>query len=285
MTRKRVASKKSAESSSPNSWADRGLRVSVGLPFRMARQKIGYLRRNGLGLEIMLYDTDWICNYPADKVAELAGMLKEAGIRLSVHGPIYDLNPGSLDDVVRDYTRHCYFKTLGVCRALGAKALVLHLGLNPLLPESAMDGWLDVSVRTWGPIVDMTEQLGMTIRLENMFIPSPRFLVGLKKSLKSDAVKICFDVGHFNVYSKTSMKHWLDEIGDGLDEVHLNDNNGVEDHHLELGKGKIDFRGFFDELSRLGARPEFTIEMMSDKFDRSLKYLTDNNLLTPFAGR
>jgi sugar phosphate isomerase/epimerase len=249
----------------------------------MARQKIGFLRKFGLGVELMIYDTNWICSFPADEVEELAGLLRESAIHLTVHGPVHDLNPGSLDVIVRDYTRHCYFKTLAVCHALGAKALVLHLGLNPLLPEGALDEWLDTSVKTWEPIVDMAEQMGLTIRLENMFVPTPRFLVSLKERLKSEALKMCFDVGHFTIFSNTSLKHWLDEIGDYIEEVHLSDNQGVEDVHLPLGRGKVDFRGLFDELSARNILPQFTIEMHSDMFESSLKYLDRNEFLVPFA--
>lgn len=283
MTVKSAARKKSSASRAPISWIDHGLRMAVVLPFRLVRQEIGFMRRNGVGLELVLYDTNWICKYPADKVAELADLLGEAGIELTVHGPIYDLNPGSLDVVIRDYTRHCYFKTLAVCHALGAKALVLHLGMNPLLPESALDEWLSTSARTWEPIIDMAAQMGVTIRLENMFVPNPKFLVDLKESLASDTVKFCFDVGHFNVYSKTPLKLWLDEIGDAIDEVHLNDNNGIEDLHLTLGRGSFDFESFFAELSARGIDPQFTIEMNSDKYQRSLNYLVRNNWLEPFA--
>jgi sugar phosphate isomerase/epimerase len=155
--------------------------------------------------------------------------------------------------------------------------------VNPLLPESALDGWLDTSVRTWEPIVDMAEQLGLTIRLENMYVQDPRFLVSLKKSLKSDAIKFCFDIGHFNVYSKTPLKLWLDEMGDSIDEVHLADNDGSDDTHAALGRGNVDFAGLFAELSARGIDPQFTIEMTSDKFPRSLSYLARNKLLEPFA--
>lgn len=283
MAAKRGVSRKPSRLTGDVSWAERGIKVSVSLPFRMARQEIGFLRRNGLGLELVLYDTNWICNYPAGEVAEVAGLLREASIELTVHGPIHDLNPGSLDMVVRDYTRHCYFKTLAICHALGAKALVLHLGLNPLLPESALDGWLEGSTHAWKPIVDMAEQLDMSLLLENMFVPSPGFLVALKENLGSDILKVCFDIGHFNVYSKTSLSHWLDETGSEMVEVHLNDNCGTEDQHLQLGKGTIDFKGFFNELSTRGINPSFTIEMTRDKFHTSLEYLARNDLLAPFA--
>ena len=250
----------------------------------MVRRKIGFLRRNALGAEIMLYNTNWICNYPAEKVKELASLLREADIEITAHGPIHDLNLGSLDMVVRDYTRHCYFKTLAICHLLGAKGLVLHLGINPLLPESALSSWLEESIRAWEPVVDLAKQLGITIRLENMFISSPRFLTDLSKGLNSSAVKICFDIGHHNVYSKMPIQRWLDEIDSEMDEVHLNDNMGKEDEHLALGEGVIDFRGFLKELAVRGIKPQFTIEMKSERFDDSLNYLIKNNLFAPFKG-
>ncbi len=262
-----------------------GIKISATIPLRMVRRKVGFLRRNGLGAEIVLYDTNWICDYPAEEIAEVAGLLSDAGIEVSVHGPVHDLNPGSLDVVVRDYTRHCYFKTLAVCRALGAKSLVLHEGVNPLLPESALDKWLESSVRTWKPIVELAEQLPITIRLENMFISSPKHIVVLKEGLASDSVKFCFDIGHFNVYSKTSLSDWLNELGADIAEVHLNDNMGAEDEHLALGKGTVDFRRAFRELAARDIRPQFTIEMTCEKFGESLSYIAENDLLAPFADK
>jgi sugar phosphate isomerase/epimerase len=268
-----------------NLWSHRGIKIFATIPLRMVRRKVGFLRRNSLGAEIVLYDTNWICDYPAEEIAKLARLLSDAGIEVSVHGPVHDLNPGSLDVVVRDYTRHCYFKTLAVCRALGARSLVLHEGVNPLLPESALDKWLESSIRTWKPIVELAEQLPITIRLENMFVPSPKHVVALKNGLASDSVGICFDIGHFNVYSKASLSDWLNELGTDIVEVHLNDNMGTEDEHLALGKGTVDFRRFFRELAARNIKPQFTIEMTYEKFEESLGYIAENDLLAPFAER
>ncbi len=264
-------------------WTHRGVRLFAALPFRMVRRKVPFLRRNGLGVELMLYDTNWICNYPADKVSELAYLLWDEEIGVSAHGPIHDLNPGSLDAVIRDYTRHCYLKTLAICQAVGANHVVLHLGMNPLLPESALDKWLESSVHTWAPIIDMAEQLKISIRLENMFIPSPAYMIRLKERLKSDIVKFCFDIGHFHVYSKDPLSHWLNEFGADLAEIHINDNMGTEDEHLALGRGNIDFRRFFRELAARNLNPQFTLEMTSDKFEESLARLSENQWLNHFS--
>lgn len=282
MGRKKTVPKKHGQDAYLTQRKNGGANIFVALPLRMVRRKIDFMRRNGLGLEIMLYDTNWICGSPVEKVADLAALLRAEDIEVSVHGPIHDLNPGSLDTVIRDYTLHCYFKTLAICHALGAKSLVFHLGINPLLPESALDSWLEGSLLTWKPIVDMAEQLQVTLRLENMFVLSPSFLVDLKDGLNSHAVKTCFDIGHFCVHSNVPLNQWLDELGDDLVEVHLNDTSGKEDEHLSLGEGVIDFKEFFDELAERNLNPQFTLEMTSEKFEKSLQYLDRNKFLTPF---
>ena len=116
-----------------------------------------------------------------------------------------------------------------------------------------------------------------------MFIASPKFITDLKKGLNSDIIKFCFDIGHFHIYSKTPLSHWLNEIGTDMEEVHLSDNMGTDDEHLALGKGTIDFRKFFRELGTRRINPQFTIEMTSEKFEDSLNYLARNNFLAPFA--
>lgn len=252
--------------------------ISVALPFRMMQRKIPYLRKRGLGVQVMLYDTNWICDWPKEEVSQTGCRFRDAGIDVSVHGPVHDLNPGSLDVVIRDYTQHCFFKTLVVCQALDAKNLVFHLGINPLLPKSALDAWLENSLRTWGPIVDLARQLQITIELENMFLPSPRFLVALKEGLASDTIKFCFDVGHFHVYSTASLEQWLQELDDDIVELHLNDNSGTDDEHLALGAGTIDFPKVFSMLFERSIHPRLTLEMTSNKFEPSLAYLAEKGI-------
>lgn len=261
------------------------LDVAVALPPRLVQRKIEFLQRHGLGVEIMLYDTNWVCNWPKEKVTALGKTLRDLEVRVSVHGPVHDLNPGSLDVVIRDYTQHCFFKTLAICQALGAKYLVLHLGINPLLPDSALDKWLSDSLRTWSPIVELAEQLHITILLENMFLPSPSFLVALKNGLDSERIKFCFDVGHFHVYTHRPLEEWLDQMGDDIVEMHLNDNRGADDEHLTLGTGTIDFSKIFQEFLARRIFPRFALEMTSDKFAPSLAYLATNGFLTSFQRR
>jgi sugar phosphate isomerase/epimerase len=112
-----------------------------------------------------------------------------------------------------------------------------------------------------------------------MFLPSPRFMTALKKGLSSNAIKFCFDIGHFSVYTEIPLEEWLDQLGDAIVEMHLNDNSGTDDEHLALGAGAIAFRELFQKLSERRIFPRLTLEMTSEKFEPSLAYLAENDLL------
>ena len=50
-----------------------------------------------------------------------------------------------------------------------------------------------------------------------------------------------------------------------LFELHLHDNLGIEDDHLPIGGGKIEFGEFFERLRELGLNPVYTLEAHSEK--------------------
>jgi sugar phosphate isomerase/epimerase len=52
----------------------------------------------------------------------------------------------------------------------------------------------------------------------------------------------CFDTGHFNIFSKTSLDKWLSPLREHIREFHLHDNYGTDDDHLPIGRGNFSFR-------------------------------------------
>ena len=83
---------------------------------------------------------------------------------------------------------------------------------------------------------------------ENIFEEAPETLRMLVKEINSPNLGVCFDTGHFNLFSKVPLEKWFEEIGDNIIEVHLHDNTGSNDDHLGIGDGNIDFDLFFSLL-------------------------------------
>ena len=120
--------------------------------------------------------------------------------------------------------------------------------------------WLDSSLQTWGPLVEVAEKQGQMLAIENVFEETPDTLLLLLSSFESPYFRFCFDTGHHNVFGKVPLSVWLEALAKYLAEVHLHDNHGEADEHLPVGEGKFDFTQFFALLSERKLSPIYTIE-------------------------
>ena len=60
---------------------------------------------------------------------------------------------------------------------------------------------------------------------------------------------LCFDAGHFNLFSKITLSELLDKTGRYIYELHLHDNDGTSDDHYAIGDGNIDFEAILSRLN------------------------------------
>ena len=238
----------------------RPLHVSLAYP-EVARH-LDLLAERGLGVEVTLYDTEWLLHTGGrDGVRRLGSALAERGVSVNTHGPIFDLNPGSLDPVIRKHTRRCWERAIGVAGALGARMINFHTCFNPLLPESTFAGWLALSLEIWERVVDLTTDAGMTLLLENMFEPTPQVQLDLLAQLESRNAGFTFDVAHAHIYGSLAVDTWWSQLGPAIHEVHLHDTDGFSDDHLRIGDGALDWRKTFEDLFRHAPDALKVIEM------------------------
>jgi len=85
----------------------------------------------------------------------------------------------------------------------------------------------------------------------------------LLESVPSPCFRHCFDVGHWNLFSRIGMDEWFQELGSLTAEVHLHDNSGTADDHLPIGEAGIDFPLFFRLMKRYAPHATWTIEAHS----------------------
>ncbi|MBI5115518.1 sugar phosphate isomerase/epimerase [Candidatus Poribacteria bacterium] len=256
-------------------------RYAVTVPFDGLEANLEFLRANNLDVEVMMYDTEWIRNFPRAAVEAMGKRLEAAGLGVSVHGPLFDLNPGSQDTIIRDYTKFNFMRSLNISALLKAKIVVFHLGLNPLIPQDYRDLWLKTSMKTWEPVVNHARRLGITIAIENMFLNAPYFLRKVIEMVDSSNMQVCLDVGHVNVYSVVPLEEWVDVLGKYIVKVHINDNDAQNDLHLAFGEGNIDYLRTYRLLREKNVHALMTLEMTPDKLPATLKYIKNQNLRLP----
>jgi sugar phosphate isomerase/epimerase len=218
----------------------------VHIPFDKIDEYIDFIIRNRLNLEI--YFSPAVLDVVSPKkIREVLAML-EYKPSLSIHAPFMDLSPGAVDSQVRDATVRRFDQTLDIAEILRPKAIVFHSGYEKWKYALNTDIWLEKSLLTWRPLNARAASLGVKIAIENIFEDEPSSLKLLTEEMNSVNFGICFDTGHFNLFSKKPLEFWMSYLKPYLVELHLHDNDRTSDQHLPVGDGTFDFNCFFGLL-------------------------------------
>lgn len=241
----------------------------IHLPYKKLIENIELVRKRNLDLEIYL-NADILDAVTKTDIERLKGYL-DYSPSITFHAPFIDLSPGGVDRLVREVTLKRFLQLIDIAFTMKPEAIVFHPGFDKWRFDGHEYEWLTHSTQTWSIILEKTEPLGCVIAIENIFEEDPSTLEDLVNHIPSERFGICFDIGHFNIFSKADMREWVRRLGNQFKELHLHDNNGKFDDHLAPGDGNIDFQGFFKMLRETSADPLITIEAHNiEAIDRSI---------------
>ncbi len=218
----------------------------VHIPFDRIQEYIDFIIENSLNLEIYFSSAVLDTISDADIIA-VRGMLKYDP-SVSIHAPFMDLSPGAVDAKVREATIGRFSHLLDISEILRPKAIVFHSGYEKWKYALNIDLWLEKSLMTWQPLNARAALMGTKIAIENIFEEEPANLERLMAGMNSENFGICFDTGHFNIFSKAPLESWISGLKPYIMELHLHDNNGTSDQHLPVSDGTFDFKTFFGLL-------------------------------------
>lgn len=219
----------------------------VHVPYDSLEKYIPFLREHQLNPEIY-FGSRSFDRLKAQDILELKKQL-DYDPRISIHAPFMDLSPGAVDLRVREVTIRRYIETLEVAEVLMPEAVVFHSGYDRWKYDNRIEIWLENSLETWKPVTEKAEELEIHLAIENIFEDDPENLRLLCTEMNSDYFGICFDTGHFNLFSKLPLTDWLAPTKRFIKELHLHDNTGESDQHLAIGDGNFDFKTLFAELN------------------------------------
>ncbi len=240
--------------------------IQVCVPFRLLKDKyLPLVLEHRINPEIGI-DAQVIDTHSKSELSEMASIVREQGLTITLHSPFYDLVPGGMDNKMLSATRERLRETFDLIPVFEPVAIVCHTGYDKKRYHEVEEEWLETALETWTPLVRCLQGTQTTLMLENVYEKTPRLLVKLLTQLNSEKVGFCFDAGHMNVFSETSMQGWLEALGPLLKEVHLHDNEGTRDDHLAIGAGKIDFEYLFEHVEKNGLRPIMTLEAHKEKW-------------------
>ncbi len=179
------------------------------------------------------------------------------------HAPFFDLNVGAHDPKIRSISLERLIWSIDTAKRFGADQIVVHPGFGPYILGKNFSHWFERARPSLDQLIEHAQKAEMRIAFENIYDACPADLAALVEPYPETVAGICFDTGHFNLFSQSAMKNWLEKLGNRLFECHLHDNLGSDDDHIAVGDGTLKYGPLIAWLNACDSakRPRLTLEM------------------------
>lgn len=182
---------------------------------------------------------------------------------LQIASPWLPVRKAAISQIVR---------TFSIFEKLGAEFVTIHLDNSSHFETENMYEWNSQAI---AELNSVAEGHGIKLMVENHY--GDKEWMGLLRFVLKEHPYIYFnlDVGHANLRTKQNISPLLLRYySKRLVHVHVSDNNGYTDEHLELGKGNINWKEIVKLLKRVGYDGTITLETFhpAGALMRSRKY-------------
>lgn len=180
--------------------------------------------------------------------------------RPTVHAPFFDLSLGAFDPLVQAVTEQRLVQALQAAARLEAHLMVIHPGYDRWRYPRLAPAWCTNASAALERLVPLAERYDCRLALENIYEETPESLLTVVDRLNSPWLGHCFDIGHWQIFGKIPQEDWLNVILPRLIHLHLHDNRGVNDDHLPIGDGQIDFSPLLNHIAAFPTTLSITLE-------------------------
>ena len=220
----------------------------------------------------------WECG--TNEFQDIAEILQKNELSCTLHAPFSDLSPGGFDKRIVDITREKLTRAFQLLPIFKPRSIVCHIGFEENKHRLKLDRWLETSLQTWKPLLEIADQFDVQVMLENTYETGPDIHKILFQELKAPHLGFCMDTGHIITFSHTGWQLWLEELFPWLGQLHLHDNDGTEDQHLAPGQGIFTFYELFTFLNNKQRNFLITLEPHSPAgLWQSLEFMKNTDLL------
>jgi len=203
------------------------------------------------GYELSSYHF-WPERLRAAEVAYIRSVVRAQGLRLAIHARHRGISFGAHDSALRQRFVEELQATVRFAAELGGDIVVAHVGeIVPATGTAAACGARDraeafaLALDSFARCAPVAGECGVRICVENVQLRPTEVItsfsehVCLVDTLGHPAVVCALDTGH--AYVRGGIQACIEAFGPRLQHIHLHDNHGEKDEHLEVGQGHIPF--------------------------------------------
>ena len=245
----------------------------LGEPFNRMIKRLGKLETRYI--EIL---DDGTHEIDKKRVLLLKEAAKSYNFEYSLHAPFADINIASPSKAMLSASMKRLQQSMEYANAIDAKLWVFHPGAKTGIGQFYPGADWKQNNQSIQKLWEKAEKLGLNIALENLPAKYYFFMSKAEDFARfyretNLSVGIVFDLGHANLESQ--IEPFFNLLTDKIVHIHASDNNGVEDEHLGIGRGKINYNWVAEKLNKVGYNKSVIIESITDVPDslRKLKTL------------
>jgi sugar phosphate isomerase/epimerase len=201
-----------------------------------------------------------------NQALSIVNLLTSYNFKYFLHVPSIDINLASLNPNIGKASEKIVIDAVRFASKVNAELVVSHAGrLSRDYPQSFIEKAFENVLTRLRRIVKVSKDLGIIFTIENDHKASDYLIAGYPKQVlslvRNLGCKLTLDIGHAKTLGKIGA--FLDTLSMYTVNVHLHDNNGAEDEHMPLGKGKIPIAKLLRKIKTSSYSPSLTLECHS----------------------
>ena len=270
------------------------LAVIIGREPKLVKD-IPILLRNKVEM-VTINDAHLFLSACEKRLLEIKRTFENALIQIhSVHAPIGNKdNLIAFDSKVRKQTVKRYKRLIYNLSIAGVGIMVFHIG--SIENERHQSAAFSIGIDSLYNLVDAAEEYKLILALENeppdfgdnfprSLCSNSQILLKFLEKINSPYLKACYDIGHAHMGEKKvdiggsslyypgydiechigekkgeKIRDGIRNLGNWIVTIHMHDNNGAHDFHLQPGYGTINWVEFVKALKDIGYDRPITIE-------------------------
>ncbi len=184
-------------------------------------------------------------------------------LNYSLHAPFTDMNLAADDNYVRESVLRRLERSIRWTSALGAEVMIFHPGNSTAVERFFPGSAWRLNIESVRRLFRYADNYGVKALIENVPEPFPYVMKSVDDFTRffdevGFDVKFVLDVAHAHL--RGEIVEFIKRHGSLIGHVHVSDNHGEVDTHLQVGRGAIDWEGTMTSLKASSFDGWITVE-------------------------
>ena len=189
------------------------------------------------------------------RVKALRKVAQSRGLELMLHSPFADINIASPTPVLRRTILKRLEKSISYASQLDCRLWIFHPGLKTGISYFYPGLDWQINIESVRALLMIARRHGVEIAIENVPEPHPFLMKNVQDFSRfygelGEDIGLVVDIAHANLNHQ--IEGFITKFSDKIVHIHVSDNNGLNDMHLGIGYGIVDWASVAKAVKKVG---------------------------------